>query len=144
MPVYRQSRLLQEIYFSMRTAKRFSAGIYVERMYLYIHYQSRRNKLSFWETGTFYYVANCNLTWIRVTIALGIRRVAIINFRKVGQKGLKNEDKIGQKSDYFIKCYQSLTSYIFIFEPWCILINNLLSWKIIFEFWRLANWRRNR
>ena len=27
------------------------------------------------------------------------------------------EDKIGQKNDYFIKCYQHLTSYIFIFEP---------------------------
>ena len=25
-------------------------------------------------------------------------------------------DKVGQKSDYFIKCYQGLTSYIFIFE----------------------------
>ena len=59
------------------------------------------------------------------------------NEEKVGQKSLKsgqsrtekfeNEDKIGQKSDYFIKCYQRLTSYIFIFEPCCILINNLLS-----------------
>ena len=29
----------------------------------------------------------------------------------------EKEDKIGQKSDYFIKCYQRLTSYIFIFEP---------------------------
>ena len=76
-------------------------------------------------------------------------RVTIIDFRKVGKKGLKNEDKvgqtfiqkrgksrtekfvkegkvgqkslknrtIGQKSDYFIKCYQRLTSYIFIFDP---------------------------
>ena len=64
--------------------------------------------------------------------------MAIIDFRKIGQKGLKNEDKgqtfiskrgqsrsekfgkedkVGQKSDYFIKCYQRLTSYIFIFEP---------------------------
>ena len=65
--------------------------------------------------------------------------MAIIDFRKVGQKGLKNEDKvgqqfilkrgqsriemfekedkIGQKRDYFIKCHQRLTSYIFIFEP---------------------------
>ena len=50
---------------------------------------------------------------------------------------------IGQKSDYFIICYQRLTSYIFIFEPCCILINDLLSWKIIFEVLRLANWRRN-
>ena len=86
--------------------------------------------------------------------------MTIIDFRKVGQKGLKNEDKvgqqfiwkgrsrtekfekrtkrigkfekedkIGQKSDYFIKCYQRLTFYIFIFEPWCILINSLLSWS---------------
>ena len=61
--------------------------------------------------------------------------VSIIDFRKVGQKGLKNEekagqkfiqergksrtekfgkeDKIGQNSDYFIKSYQRLTSYIF-------------------------------
>ena len=68
-----------------------------------------------------------------------IFRVTIIDFRKVGQKCLKNEDKIvqtfiqkggqsrtekfekedkiEQKSDYFIKCYQRLTSYIFIFEP---------------------------
>ena len=65
--------------------------------------------------------------------------MTIIDFRKVGQKGLKNEDKvgqqfilkrgqswtekfkkkdkIGQKSDYFIKFYERLTSYIFIFEP---------------------------
>ena len=65
--------------------------------------------------------------------------MTIIDFRKVGQKGLKNEDnvgqkfikkrgqsrtekfgeedKVGQKSDYFIKCYQRLTSYIFIFDP---------------------------
>ena len=69
----------------------------------------------------------------------GIGRVNIIDFRKVGQKRLRNEDKVGQKfiqkrgksravkfgkedkmgqkSDYFIKCYQRLTSYIFIFEP---------------------------
>ena len=66
-------------------------------------------------------------------------KITIIDFRKVGQKGLKNEDKVGhkfilkrgqsrsekfekedkvgQKSDYFIKCYRRLTSYIFIFEP---------------------------
>ena len=52
---------------------------------------------------------------------------------KINVSGLKNEenvrgksrteksekeDKIGQKSDYFIKCYQRLTSYTFIlFEP---------------------------
>ena len=65
--------------------------------------------------------------------------MTIIDFQKVGRKGLKNEDKAGQKfiqkmeqsrtenfekgdkirqkSAYFIKCYQRLTSYIFIFEP---------------------------
>ena len=29
----------------------------------------------------------------------------------------EKEDKIGLKSDYFIKCHQRLTSYIFTFEP---------------------------
>ena len=65
-------------------------------------------------------------------------RVTIIDFRKVEQKDSKNEykdknlflkrgqsrtekfekeDKIGQKNDYFIKCYQRLIYYIFTFEP---------------------------
>ena len=83
----------------------------------------------------------------RVIVALALlghqtshsHRVTIIDFRKVKQKGLKNEDKvgqkfilkggqssrtknfekedkIGQKSDCFIKCYQRLTSYICIIE----------------------------
>ena len=30
-------------------------------------------------------------------------------------ENFEKKDKIGQKSDYFIKCYQRLTSYIFIF-----------------------------
>ena len=34
-------------------------------------------------------------------------RVTIIDFRKVGQKGLKNEDKIGQK--FILKKGQSKT-----------------------------------
>ena len=43
--------------------------------------------------------------------------------RKVGKRGqsrtekFEKEDKTGQKSDYFIKCYQRFASYIFIFEP---------------------------
>ena len=31
------------------------------------------------------------------TIICAMSRVTIIDFRKVGQKGLKNEDKVGQK-----------------------------------------------
>ena len=55
-----------------------------------------------------------------------IIRVTKIDFRKVEQKFIlkggqsrtekfEKRDKIVQKSDYFIKCYQRLTSYIF--EP---------------------------
>ena len=37
-----------------------------------------------------------------------IDRVAIIDFRKVGQKGLQNEDKVGQNF-FFFKSGQSRT-----------------------------------
>ena len=36
-----------------------------------------------------------------------------------------------------MECYQRLTSHIFMFEPCCILINNLLSWKIFLNCWGL-------
>ena len=61
-------------------------------------------------------------------VDLKIKMYHLKNEDRVGQKFIQKsgqsraekfekEDKVGQKSDYFIKCYQRLKSYIFIFEP---------------------------